>query len=91
MRKLFSSEDPRFLKVMFLNKAAGLDSDSVQWIFPLKDINKLTSVWKDGPEHNAITLQHAVQRQPGRLRPRDDRLVGRHRNGSHVLRRLAGH
>lgn len=47
----------------------------MQWIFRLEDRNELTSVWEDGPEHDAIALQHAMQRQPGRLRPRDDRLV----------------
>lgn len=34
-----------------------------------------TSVGEEGPEHHTVALEHAMQRQTRRLRPRDHRLV----------------
>lgn len=50
-----------------------------------------TSIREDGPEHDTISLQYAMQCHPRWLSPCDHCLVGRYRDGSHVLRRLARH
>lgn len=50
-----------------------------------------TSVREEGPKHHPVAFQHTVQRHAWRLRPRDHRLIRRHRDGPHVLRRLARH
>lgn len=50
-----------------------------------------TSIWEDGPKHDSITLQYAMQCHSGRFGPRDHCLVGCYGDGSHILRWLTGY